>query len=500
MNNIPEILSTYERIMYGDLRPWIPENLNEEKFADFLHPSIEIKQPVGEEFYKTLEDNIKKHPLFSELEFCELEIDSESNSIKIVDSMNRHFDDLIDISIPPYFNDKTEYYYLVLQLVNGNILKAINKIYTESNSKEDFSFFINKLFGRLKHIINDTHIRLKSINYSNILDSPLEELDTINQQKKIDHYILYATKERLIQLMLEIHSFYNDSFNNEYLTDRKIYIEILHDHYLPDKLNFEMYKLEILALKNFIRKISDFTIIKAHHLINRNKQCLVDIGGYTRIFQELTIARNSLLTNILVLENLVFYQTYIKDSITLDMDILSDEVITSNWYSTHKSKIKDILKEYSLPIDAIDYLKQLQTSNNILLSDAPIHFSVKAKSSLIRKLDDWFTEQINFYKANFSINISQLQPTNIGKIQTNLSVKELAFLFKMLCVEKIIIPENQTELFKFIAANFSTKGKDDLSWKSVKNNFLSSDFKTADDWIEKFIHLQQHSKKIREKF
>ncbi|WP_156832009.1 hypothetical protein [Kaistella palustris] len=85
------------------------------------------------------------------------------------------------------------------------------------------------------------------------------------------------------------------------------------------------------------------------------------------------------------------------------------------------------------------------------------------------------------------------------KLKTNLSVKELAYLFRVLYDEEIIDSKHKTDIFNFIAENFSSKQKEDISANSIKNAFDTPDFNTVDFWQEKFTHFMQKARKDKEK-
>ena len=92
---------------------------------------------------------------------------------------------------------------------------------------------------------------------------------------------------------------------------------------------------------------------------------------------------------------------------------------------------------------------------------------------------------------------STMQPKQ--KLKTNLTVKEIAYLFRALHEEGIIESRQKTDMFNFIAENFSSKQKDEISANSIKNAFDTPDFNAVDFWQEKFTHFMQKAKKDKEK-
>ncbi|HAZ04502.1 MAG: hypothetical protein A2W95_10560 [Bacteroidetes bacterium GWA2_40_14] len=72
-------------------------------------------------------------------------------------------------------------------------------------------------------------------------------------------------------------------------------------------------------------------------------------------------------------------------------------------------------------------------------------------------------------------------------------------MFKALHTEGIFDSKHKTDIFKFIAENFSSKQQDDISVNSIKNHFDNPEFNAVESWHEKFIHLVQQAKKDKEK-
>ena len=80
------------------------------------------------------------------------------------------------------------------------------------------------------------------------------------------------------------------------------------------------------------------------------------------------------------------------------------------------------------------------------------------------------------------------------KLETNMSVPELAYFFKVLMEAGIITVTNKTDLFKFIANNFTTKQTSDISWKSIKNCFDSPPRRAIESWNSQFIRMSRITK------
>jgi len=100
---------------------------------------------------------------------------------------------------------------------------------------------------------------------------------------------------------------------------------------------------------------------------------------------------------------------------------------------------------------------------------------------------------------------TNLDGTAIKKIRTNLSVDEIAVLFKILNEfddaekSKKMLKEypNKSELFRHIASAFSSIKENNLSEKSLDSKYGSNDQSaSAEFWIAKFIELSEAAKRM----
>jgi hypothetical protein len=105
-------LSIYNSILFGELRPWLESNRTQEVFRQKLNPAFRWEKGTPEDFEKALNEALKDHPLL--MDDDEVLIEIEENKIIISSVKDKIFEPLIDIDIPPFFTDKTEYYYYLI--------------------------------------------------------------------------------------------------------------------------------------------------------------------------------------------------------------------------------------------------------------------------------------------------------------------------------------------------------------------------------------------------
>ena len=123
-----------------------------------------------------------------------------------------------------------------------------------------------------------------------------------------------------------------------------------------------------------------------------------------------------------------------------------------------------------------------------------LHFHL-FKEATEQALDDFKKGYLGSFADCAIQQTAQQKP----KLKTNLTVKEIAYLFRALHDEGIIEFRQKTDLFSFIADNFSSKQKDEVSANSIKNAFDTPDLNAVDFWQEKFTHFMQKAKKDKEK-
>lgn len=111
----------------------------------------------------------------------------------------------------------------------------------------------------------------------------------------------------------------------------------------------------------------------------------------------------------------------------------------------------------------------------------------------LQSLDE-VLKKIDFLINQIELNYNIVEPS-IGlvknKIKTALSVPQLAYLFRLLENNKLIIAPNKMDLFDIIADTFQTKGSDTISAASIKNKFDSPEHTAIEFWYSKFVDLRR---------
>ena len=178
--------------------------------------------------------------------------------------------------------------------------------------------------------------------------------------------------------------------------------------------------------------------------------------------------------------------------------------VSLNQFKTHQPKLRfEFLKKlffqkYWIPNDMTEHYTRIPEHQSKYFEhvfynyDKYFHLYHEAAEQILQDFKKGYLGSF----ADFAVQ-QNTQPQQ--KLKTNLTVKELAYLFRALHDEKIIESRQKTDLFNFIAESFSSKQKEDISANSIKNAFDTPDYNAVDFWQEKFTHFMQKAKKDKEK-
>jgi len=199
-------LKIFESILFGNHRPWIEQNREEEKFEKIMNPKISITARSEEQFFKELYKLLELHPRILAGEPFKIEFPENKPGPIIIDlyaEENEIFEELIDINIQPSFDYKTEYYYEFIVSVGNQIIKDIGKAVMGADSfdkgKEEVIFLLSKA----NYLINKTQLFIKKIGYSEH-ESINNNSASLIKEKEINDYVLNALKTALIRIVIEI--------------------------------------------------------------------------------------------------------------------------------------------------------------------------------------------------------------------------------------------------------------------------------------------------------
>ncbi|MFP5040477.1 hypothetical protein [Parasediminibacterium sp. JCM 36343] len=287
---------------------------------------------------------------------------------------------------------------------------------------------------------------------------------------------------------------------------------------------FEDYKSTVLGLQIQNPKINDINTKQIQ--FEQFSELLITLNGYlTQPFSPLDFkskleislegARNEILNMLIALG---------KDDRKPYLNRLQHSLRHLERYSNREHENIDvILSYYNIDFEGmIPCLPVFDPGNKLyeILSTIPTQVDNKFTPDYDR---EWYNIQKTFYQYYFNTHfaaihnfiqqqIEELNPTPIipnavdekvltPKLKTNLSVPQLALLFKMLNELKpnIFMVKTEAELHRFISTNFETKQskEEGISTDKLRILFNQPDSKAAEFWAKHFYTLTAEIKKFK---
>ena len=120
--------------------------------------------------------------------------------------------------------------------------------------------------------------------------------------------------------------------------------------------------------------------------------------------------------------------------------------------------------------------------------------------SLKNQLISWIEEEINYLTKKAQLNTQQQQPNlftqlDKPKLQSGLSVAQLAYFFKLQVDAGIIPHKNQRDIFRHIAEGYQTSKAHEISIESLSNKYYNAESTTIESLKDKIIQMLNQIKK-----
>lgn len=184
------------------------------------------------------------------------------------------------------------------------------------------------------------------------------------------------------------------------------------------------------------------------------------------------------------------------------------EELGNKMVELRKSKRKDFFNYQLEQVeDKTQWLKEMQdfvTDNERFFDQSDYSTSSDFRQIISDKQDELNPASTSSNSSNFNLTdlLSNFSPPSKSnaKLKTNLTVPQIAYLFKLLYELKpdIFDVKSKAELQRFISANFSTKGTtdQDISTEKLKQLFSDPDADAAVFWRKHFLTMLDESRKF----
>lgn len=450
-------LKIFNSILFGELRPWLNENRDDKKFSQGLIPEITNPQtPAG--FKTALAKIIPAHLL-------------EDETLKIYRQPENIQEPFIKapialIDAPQPNNPATRFYAHLISNEATFVISELHQVLTGDGMDELQSEYLIK--------------ELKKATVSLLKEIP----KTLATQPEDDHQsrlVITILKHNLIRLLIEpellfphftkVPAVHVDQIFNEYLREpapeAPFYTVSSELFRVQMQLFFQQSAFDRNRGVDLMKKV--IASLEKENDARHKEQC------------------NKIL---LLLENFIFLKQ-VDQSQNPSLEQLTSPELINEHYTIITSQIFDELESLNGSTQKLEVI-QYKEEDLSWLSEDEIQ-------SLPRRVKNWLSIQKKFIEANLHIDPEKLKQASLPKVRTTLTVPELAYLFRALVDAKIITPRNKTDLFKGIAAVFSSKKGIDISSNSLKNKFDTPEPKAMEFWQEKFYTLGHNAKKDQEK-
>jgi hypothetical protein len=489
-------LNIYNRILFGDLRPWLKENQSETKFQQKLTPSFRVPKGGGDAFEKAILNALKDHPILLTDEDYIFEI--EEDKIKVVSVKDEIFEPLIDIDIPPHFNHKTEFYYYLIKNEGTRLMNNLNKAVQVCSNENEAKFLINTTLIKVKTFLKDTATHLKEISYSDNLRFDELPKDKTEAQKKISDYILSVLQTTLFRLLLEMQQTFEAFITGKILSEDEIYISLLGKTPPSIAVNKMSVRMNDFIVKRYINT-GDYSKEKTLDLINDSKELIARYYSLKTTYKEAANRKAVVLSNIQALENLYFVREFGFAKANPDYETIISEEYTEPIFAEANATVLEKFEEINLANKRLAAIIKEEQRLSFLQAKIQVDESAFALS-IPRKIALMLAVNKAFVNENLKIDFSKLAEAKTNRIKTNLSVPQVALLFKLLndLKPEIFDIKAEAELHRFISANFITKksGDDGISIDKLRQLFNQPDSKAAEFWFEKLSTMMAAAKKI----
>lgn len=157
--------------------------------------------------------------------------------------------------------------------------------------------------------------------------------------------------------------------------------------------------------------------------------------------------------------------------------------------------ISDKALQYEFLSDRLNFIENIIDTIKHFLDDNPNFKYRDLNDTVPRRLIRLLQSDYDTLKANPKIDLQVLDRNKIKAIKLNLTVSQLALLFRLFEENDLInLDISKTEYYNTISKAFSTKRSSTISSNALGNDYVQPNKKDYDFWKDKFLELARKSK------
>ena len=495
----------FDKIIQGDLSP------NSDKLKNSDDYNIALKQKYGQCYNLTI-------AIF------------KRNKSKFVLQSKSKINTLNPLAAKYSNPQKDLFQAMPVNELSSDVLKSLN-LNASMIIDVEFMQHTNSTTLVIKEVLNWSDIEFKEAKYYyynailneevlRIKESIKEQVFVFKSSEKTEHYI-HKLQQALINLCFRLMKLLNIKEQNEV--------------YLPSEnfSNTDILNLTFISLEELIRFFEKNYL----NYIDQNIQipyrsALVKIYN---IDEKLALVKSTLLNSLInpallqivyipflklgsikndermTYKELIYLNTYLQafyDEIKENDNTINEEQVIElvyrinynsfeiQYYKTSLIKI-EVDSIENIP-DKIDYLYHRLKIVNQCRSRVNIAFD-EGLTSLKDQITMWLEEEIKYLNKKNAISktesdINLFSETEKIKIDTSLTVAQLALFFKLMSDVGIVTNKTQNDIFKHLAENYQTANASEISIGSIKNKYYNIENVSIELIKQKTIEMLNHLK------
>ncbi len=347
------------------------------------------------------------------------------------------------------------YYFQMLSDCKRKLKKSINLAIFELGHEEFKKLIVNiqkTLINYLKELQKEYQIEPILIDY--------KVKDVYSDQDCIS--LVYISIIELLNYLYENH---DNEFDKSYPVP--FYSETINVNKIDEKINFitkTLHKHNIDPLLMNVLEEQFERIIRFYH---PNRLTYHELDYFIILLSNLSkllMIFDDKITADIIISNLISFKfnnykfiQYLTNEIRMDLETIT----------TFQEKRMYLLKQKKMVEQCIEAVK---TS-----------FDPQSKD-ISEILCDWIDKELHLVDEHISVNEDsfEVQKTNTYKLETSLTSKQLGVFMKTLSDGDIIVSKSQSEIARWISANFKTVNSESISISQSRNNLYNTDPKTIE--------------------
>lgn len=482
-------IKIYQSILFGNLRPWLDKNQSADFYTSKITLAFKSETGLTNQYFTAI------CQIFPELT-GEDAVHNTEEILQFEEISGNHTQitaPLIHYELPIPYNPKTEFYYYLIKNEGTRFINLINNAINGSQTGNIARSLVTEALDLLKYYLSECGVQYQYIDTDENLPFPNNDDSNTLIAKEDSRYILNILQWTLVRLFLEIQELYPSLLDSKLLSEEDIYKIYIGKDQPQIKYARRINVLDNFLIKRFLTQYP-FTLKMALDRLDFSKSEFLLCKNTPSSYEESKNRNEAMLSHIMILENLIFLHEFVGITDNPSFEELANPEFMEIAYRDYTTQLQSSIEHHTAATRKLEFIEHEMQRFSFLKSPHNIDNS-SLKLSLPRKVIQWLNIQKTFFEANLHIDPSKLSKLEIQKIPTDLTVTQIAYLFNALIEAKIIKTNNYEDLYRSIAASFSSVKKEDFTTSSFKNKFLSPDGSAVDFWLTGFTRLLRIAEK-----